>query len=135
MSNTASLTFYPNRPVFVKSAFQGGGKFWKPGDRYNWEFIGVPYEIVQQLFYSDLVHHNPEKEVEVAERIKIGDGLEEYTIEELEILVSNINAKVKLKTKTTSEFLDKKCPSSKIKDKQIGKIRSWRLSYGHLEND
>lgn len=127
--------FNPNRPVFVKTPFAGAGRQWKTGEKFHWEFTSVPHYTIQTLFNNDYLHHNPELEEGEMQKVKIGDGLEALSIEELEILVSNINAKVKAKTKNPSEFLQKRCPSSRIKDKQIGKIRSWRIAYGHLEND
>lgn len=135
MSRPNPLIFNPSRPVFVKyNGLQAGGKIWKAGDRFNWEFYGTPHDVIQTLFYQDFLHHNPELEEEVAKKVTIGDGLEEYDIDQLHILVANINAKVKEKTKHTQEFLEKKCKTSTIKDKQIGLIRRWRTTYGHMEN-
>lgn len=127
--------FNPSRPVFVKSeTLQSAGRIYKRGDRMNWEFSGVPYETMLQLFASDLIHHHEGLEEEVAKRVKVGDGLEELLLDELHILVGNINRKVKDKTKNDKEFLSKKCSVSRIKDKQIGLIRRWRTSFGELEN-
>lgn len=127
--------FNPSRPVFVKvNNLQSGGRFWKQGDRFNWEFSGASQETVQQMFFSDLLHHNEELEDEVVKRISIGDGLEDFNIDQLHILVDNINGKVKAKAKTNKEFLLKKCVTSRIKDKQIGLIRRWRSNYGEMEN-
>ena len=125
--------FNPSRPLFVKSPFQSAGKHWERGERYNWEFLQVPVEKVHVLFVNGWVHHNPEYEEEVAKKVTLGDGLEELDIDQLHVLVANINTKVKEKTKNAGDFLSKKCPTSKIKDKQIGLIRRWRMTYGHLE--
>lgn len=127
--------FNPARPVFVKlDGLQAAGKIWKKGERFNWEFFGTPYDVIQQLFFNDMLHHNEELEEVAATKISIGDGLEEFSIDQLHLLVDNINGKVKAKTKDTKEFMQKKCSVSKIKDKQIGLIRRWRISYGELEN-
>lgn len=133
MSRHNNAFFQQNRPLFVKYALQAAGSFWKVGERFNWEFLQIPIDKVHNLFLQGFVHHNPELEEEVVKKITIGDGLEEYNVDQLHVLVGNINARVKGKTKDTSEFLAKKCPTSKIKDKQIGLIRRWRMSYGELE--
>lgn len=135
MTPTRDAFFQHNRPVFVKERdFQSAGKFWEVGERYHWEYLKIPVEKVQILFLQGAVHHNPELEEAIAKKIAVGDGLEELNQDQLELLVANINGKVKEKTKTPSEFIKKKCASSKIKDKQIGLIRSWRLTYGDMEH-
>jgi len=127
--------FNPARPVYVKlNDLQLAGKFWKKGERFNWDFFGIPYETIQQLFFNDMLHHNEELEEVAVTRIAIGDGLAELSLDQLHALVENINGKVKAKTKDSKEFLQKKCSVSRIKDKQIGLIRRWRNSYGELEN-
>lgn len=127
--------FNPSRPVYVKqNDLQMAGKFWKKGERFNWDFFGTPHETIQQMFFNDQLHHNEELEEVAVTRIAIGDGLAELSLEQLQALVENINGKVKAKTKDSKEFLQKKCSVSRIKDKQIGLIRRWRTSYGELEN-
>ena len=127
--------FNPSRPVYVKiSNLQMAGKFWKKGERFNWNFFGISYETIQQMFFNDMLHHNEELEEVAVTRIAIGDGLAELSLDQLHALVDNLNGKVKAKTKDSKEFLQKKCSISKIKDKQIGLIRRWRMSYGELEN-
>ena len=134
MAPTRDNYLNPARPLFVKvDDYQSAGKFWNLGERYNWEFLQIPFEKVQWAFAQGKVFHSDELEEEVAKKVSIGDGLEELTIDQLEVLVSNINAKVKQKTKTTKEFIQKKCATSKVKDKQIGLIRRWRMAYGHFE--
>ena len=127
--------FNPSRPVFVKqNDIQMAGKVWKKGERFQWEFFGTPHDVLQQLFFNDMLHHNEELEDVAVTKISVGDGLEQYSIDQLHLLVDNLNGKVKAKTKDSREFLQKKCTTSKIKDKQIGLIRRWRISYGELEN-
>lgn len=127
--------FNPSRPVYVKqNDIQMAGKFWKKGERFNWDFFGTPHETIQQMFFNDQLHHNEALEDVAVTRIAIGDGLAELSLEQLQALVENINGKVKAKTKDSKEFLQKKCSVSRIKDKQIGLIRRWRTSYGELEN-
>jgi hypothetical protein len=81
-----------------------------------------------------MLHHNEALEEVAAKKVSIGDGLEEYSVDQLHLLVANIHGKVKAKTKNSTEFMQKKCATSKIKDKQVGLIRRWRISYGDLEN-
>lgn len=127
--------FNPSRPAYVKQdGIQLAGKVWKKGERFNWEFFGISQEIIQQLFFNDMLQHNEELEEVAAKKVSIGDGLEEYSVDQLHLLVANINGKVKAKTKNSTEFMQKKCATSKIKDKQVGLIRRWRMSYGDLEN-
>ena len=127
--------FNPSRPVYVKiNNLQMAGKFWKKGERFNWNFFGISYETIQQMFFNDMLNHNEELEEVAVTRIAIGDGLAELSLDQLHALVDNLNGKVKAKTKDSKEFLQKKCSISKIKDKQIGLIRRWRMSYGELEN-
>ena len=58
----------------------------------------------------------------------VGDGLDELGPDELKVIVDNINAKVKLNTKTDREYQNKKCKASTITKKQRGHIRTWRNS-------
>ena len=85
---------------------------------------------------GETAHTWSDEELEevAAKKVSIGDGLEEYSVDQLHLLVANINGKVKAKTKNSTEFMQKKCATSKIKDKQVGLIRRWRISYGDLEN-
>jgi len=133
MTRRIDEIFNPARPLFVKTPVQSAGKFWERGERYNWEFFNLPLPAVQAMFLGGHIHHNPELEVELVKKVTIGDGLEELTVDQLHVLVGNINAKVKDKTKTNSEFLAKKCATSKIKDRQIALIRRWRSAYGDME--
>ena len=127
--------FDPSRPVFVKlEGLHAAGKIWKKGELFPWRFYETPHETIQQLFFNDMLHHNEELEEVAAKKVSIGDGLEEYSVDQLHLLVDNINGKVKSKTKNSTEFMQKKCATSKIKDKQIGLIRRWRMSYGELEH-
>lgn len=128
--------FNPSRPVWVKKdGLQAAGKIWRQGERFNWEFFGTPHDVIQQLFFSDMLYHNEEFEEDVVKKIAVGDGLDDLTIEQLHIIVNNINGKVKDKVKTNKEFLLKKCPTlPKDRESQIRRIRRWRATYGELEN-
>lgn len=124
--------FYPNRPVYVKVPFNGAGKDYKVDDLFKWEYHKVPVETVKTLFDNDFLKHSDVLE-ETTEANKVGDGLNELNIDQLHSLVDAINTKIKLNAKHITEFNRKKIPTSKIKDKQIGLIRRWRLTYGDLE--
>lgn len=128
--------FDPSRPVFVKAdKFQVATGFLKQGDFYDWENLcGDPVKI-QQLFYSEHLHHNPElEEVKKASPV-VGDGLDGLNIEQLHTVIDVINNKVKMKVKNNSEYTLKKCPKvAKDVGTQIRKIRFWRTTYGDLEN-
>jgi hypothetical protein len=121
--------------VFVKiDGLHSAGKIWRSGEQFPWDFFKVPHDRLQTMFFQDQLHHNEELEEIAVTKISVGDGLEQYSVDQLHLLVDNINGKVKAKTKDSREFLQKKCTTSKIKDKQIGLIRRWRISYGELEN-
>jgi len=75
---------------------------------------------------GELRQEKPREEGET--KTTVGDGLDELTVEELQVIVRTINDKVKLHTKTAKEYGLKKCKSSTILEKQRGHIRRWRNS-------
>jgi hypothetical protein len=134
MTRYVTPLFQPSRPLFVKiDGMQASGKIWKRGEEFKWETLGVPFDRLQSLYNQDFIHHNEELEEVVARSIRIGDGLEELNLDQLHTVVMNINTKVKEKSDSDAKFLSRVCKKSQIKDKQIGLIRGWRLSHGHLE--
>jgi hypothetical protein len=124
--------FQPNRPVYIKHPFSGAGKDWKVDDLFKWEQLKVSMETVKTLFDNDFLKHSDQLE-ESTEDKKIGDGLSDLNIEQLHSIVDAINVKLKLNAKHITEYNRKKVPTSRIKDKQIGLLRRWRLTYGELE--
>lgn len=133
------LRFDPRRPLFVASQpLVAFGKVWAVEANFPWEDLGLDYQdsTIHQLFASNLLHHRPDLEDAYMEESTkaVGDGLEEMPLDGLHILVQKINKTVRLKCKTEKEYSLRKCPTSRIKDKQVGLIRRWRLTYGHLEN-
>lgn len=132
------LRFDPRRPLFVSTQpLQAFGKVWAVESPFPWEDMGMDYQedTIHRLYGSGLLSHRPDLEssfIEIAKKAN-GDGLESYTIEALHQLVFKLNKDVKAKCKTAKEFSLKKCPTSRIKDKQIGYIRRWRSTYGNLE--
>jgi hypothetical protein len=129
MIRQENMPFQLDRPVFVKYPFQSWGRVLQKGDEFKWKEIGVTEEKALILYKQGFIYHNPEFEVE----LQVGDGLEQLDVDGLHGLVDSINAKVKSKTKSDTEFQKKKCKKSKIVDKQRGLIRSWRRNYGHME--
>ena len=120
-----------DRPVFVKVPFHGSGRKWDRQEHFPWKELSVDQDVVQVLYNNEYLYHNETLEV----KAKVGDGLEALDVEALESVVNSINEKVKAKTTSKAEFDRKKCKKSKIVEKQRGLIRSWRRTYGQLEND
>lgn len=128
-----AIPFQIDRPVFCKwdgLAFRG--KTYKAGQIVKWQEMQLPMERIQIMYNQGMLYHSDDLEEQQEERI-IGDGLDLLEIESLHALVNKINVKVKESAKNEKEYITKKCAFSKIKDKQIGLIRRWRLTYGHLE--
>lgn len=124
--------FDPSRPVFVKQQAQLSGKVRKVGEIFDWQFFNVSFEKIQSLFFSDILHHNIELEQQKAREVP-HKALEEMNIAELHIYIDVLNEKLKPKLKTAKEFSLKKCPKvPKDCDLQVRKIKSWKLTYGHL---
>jgi hypothetical protein len=132
------LIFDSRRPLFVAQPFNAYGKNWTVDDHYPWELMGVDFQDpkLHMLYNNNFLQHRPDLEgsmLDVVEKT-IGDGLESMTIEALHNLVDSINRQVKAKVSTARDYDKKKCATSVIKGKQIGKIRSWRAAYGRMEN-
>jgi hypothetical protein len=126
--------FQHNRPIFVRGLpLTLNGKTYQRGDHVPWMERGLPVDKITRLFRQGQLHHNEALEEAQPANIKVGDGLEAMTVEQLGILVDKINEKVKVNTKNQSEYFQKHCKKSTVHAKQCGYIRSWRISYGHLE--
>ena len=127
--------FQYDKPVFVRNpnGLLMSGKRYAKGDLVPWKERGLPLSNIERMYNEHHLHHN--EDMEEAVKAPIGDGLDEMSVEQLHILVKTINAKVKAKTSNEAEFDRKKCRVSKVKDKQVGLIRSWRRNYGDLEVD
>lgn len=117
MTHPIYLSWQVDWPLFVKIPF---GDF-KKGDYFNWLHLNVDPARVAQLYATGFVYHNKELEKET----KVGDRLEELEGARLETLVNLLNAEVKKRTNSTSEYTAKKCKQSKIDSKQRGLIRSF----------
>tara|TARA_R110002094_G_scaffold218865_1_gene190550 strand:+ start:157 stop:579 length:423 start_codon:yes stop_codon:yes gene_type:complete len=113
-------------PLFIKMPLNANGKLWKIGDHFNWLERGIDPDKVASLYVTQYVHHNTELEVQN----KVGDRLSELAGKQLETLVNLMNAEVKKRTSSDTEFASKKCKKSKIDDKQRGLIRRF-LNVSH----
>jgi len=126
--------FQYDKPIYVRNpnGLLMNGKRYAKGDLVPWKERGLPLANIERLYNELHLHHRDDLD-EVAKPL-VGDGLDEMTGEELEILVRSINAKVKAKV-PAADYDKKKCRVSKVHAKQCGLIRSWRRNYGELEAD
>jgi hypothetical protein len=118
-------------PVFVKLPLTADNKTWGRGDHFNWLERGLEQDRVATLYAIGFLHHNIELEVQN----KVGDRLSEMAGRQLETLVNLLNAEVKPRTSSTSEFESKKCKKSKLDDKQRGLIRRFLNSNNWVIED
>ena len=121
MSHPHYLGWQVDWPIFVKTPFAADDKNWERGEHFNWLNRGISPQSVAILYSTGYLYHNPELEKET----KVGDRLGEMDSAQLQTLVSLLNAEVKAKTNSTSEYTAKKCKQSKIDEKQRGLIRSF----------
>ena len=114
-------------PLFVKVPFGD----WKRFQHYNWIDRDIAPERVASLYASGFLHHNKALEGDN----KVGDRLNEMTIDQLDTLVNLLNAKVKEFTNSVKEFNDRRCKKSRILDKQRGLIRRFLYSSNWITED
>lgn len=114
-------------PLFVKVPFGD----WKRFQHYNWIDRDIAPERVASLYASGFLHHNKALEGDS----KVGDRLNEMTIDQLDTLVNLLNAKVKEFTNSVKEFNDRRCKKSRILDKQRGLIRRFLYSSNWITED
>lgn len=117
-------------PVFVKTPFFADGKEWVRGEYFNWLNRSLDAKAVSTLYASGYLYHNTELEVET----KVGDRLNEMNTLQLERLVTLLNAEVKARTNSVTEYTAKKCKQSKIDDKQRGLLRSFLRNNRWIED-
>ena len=130
------LRFDPRRPLFVASQpLSAYGRLWPVEAPFPWEDLGMDYQeaTIHQLYANNALQHRPDLEGSFKEIKVIGDGLDQLPIDALHHLRDTINKQVKAKCKTAKEYSIKMCAFSRIKDKQIAKIRNWRSAYGDME--
>jgi len=117
-------------PLFVKTPFTADGKDWEQFEHFNWLNRGLDPIAISHLYASGFVYHNQALEIET----KVGDRLNEMTTDQLDTLVTLLNAEVKARTNSTTEYVAKKCRQSKIDDKQRGLIRSFLRNNRWIED-
>lgn len=131
MNKSRQANFQHARPIYVKIPFRSNAKTYERGEEYPWQTLKVDVEKVTTLFNQGFLHHNDKHEE--ASKGTIGDGLDALSMDELKLVVEKINETVKTKARNNTEYLRKKVPTSKVKEKQIGHIRRWRMTYGDME--
>ena len=104
-------------PLFVKIPFGSYSK----GEHYDWVKKDIDPARVAQLYSTGHLHHNKELEKET----KVGDRLDEMSAGQLQTLVNLLNAEVKVKSNSASEYTSKKVKFSKLEDKQRAFVRSF----------
>lgn len=116
------IPFQIDRPVFVRIPFMMRNKTWDREEHLPWKEMNLDQNTIATLYNSGQLYHSDEQEVSM----KVGDGLEALDSEGLQQIVDDYNDRVKKIVTVQSQFLRRKCPSSKIATKQRGLIRSWR---------
>jgi uncharacterized protein involved in exopolysaccharide biosynthesis len=117
-------------PLFVKTPFTADGEEWERGEHFNWLNRGIDPSAVSRLYDTGFLYHNTDLEVET----KVGDRLNEMTTAQLDRLVTLLNAEVKSRTNSVTEYTAKKCKQSKIDDKQRGLVRSFLRNNRWIED-
>jgi hypothetical protein len=133
MARHKRLPFQLDKPVFVKVPLRERGRLWPVGQVFKWKEMRMDQDKIMRMYNQGFLYHDEDKEEELFASKTVGDGLNDLDIESLHKLVEDINKVVADKVKNAGEFQKKKCPISKIKDKQVGLIRRWRMTYGNLE--
>lgn len=120
-------------PVFVRSfhfPVVCQGKTFVKDQHFPWKEMGLDAKIVEQLFAIDRLYHNPELE----KAAKVGDRLEELTPTNLQKLYTLVNSDMKTVLKVSkADFTRYKIKHSKVREKQIGLMRSWVSSNSKWE--
>lgn len=129
MNPTVMVPFQLYEPTFVAREFQGHGKSWKVGQEFKWREMVVADDVARMLYIAGFLKHDFNR---VKEESPIGDGYENLPIEALHAKVKKINDVVdKMPGLSVPSRAAMKCKLSKIKDKQIGILRTWRNRFSH----
>ena len=118
-------------PLFVKMPLQADSKTWKVGEHFNWLERGISADKVASLYITNFVYHNEQLEVQN----KLGDRLSEMDSSQLVTLVSLLNAEVKNRSSSTTEFTQKRCKKSLIDTKHRGLIRRFLNNNAWISED
>lgn len=129
------LRFDPRRPLFVSQQFQLSNKIWTVDSHFPWEdFWSYQGDEVHFYYNNFYLNHRPDLEGSMVDLVGArGDGLDAMTLEALHDLRNTINKQVRAKAANPREIQKKSCAFSRVRWKQIAKIRNWRAAYGHLE--
>jgi hypothetical protein len=125
------LGFQVDWPVFIKSGFSGNGKIWKQGEHFNWLEIGLEESKVAVLYEYGRIYHNTELEA----TNKVGDRLSELGNSQLSTLVNLLNAVVKERSSSSTEFNRIRCKKSTIDTKQRGLVRRFLNNNAWITED
>lgn len=131
MTHPLYLGFQLDWPLFVKTPFSADGNNWKRGDHFNWLERSIPQDAVASLYVTGFCYHNSDLEVQN----KVGDRLSEMANAQLATLVNLLNAEVKARTSSATEFDKKKCKKSTLDDKQRGLIRRFLNNSNWISED
>lgn len=127
-------TIQYSKPLFVRSRHKSviwKGKEWAYNDLVPWQEVGIPEEKIKILFDIGLVYHNESLEKES----KVGDRLVEINDEDILKLIRLTNSELKKRAANDTEFGRIKIKQSKVRDKQIGLIRSWMNRFPTLADE
>lgn len=116
------LPFQIDRPIFVRIPFKARNKQWEQGEHLPWKEMSFDQDRIQILFSQGYVIHSDEQEV----TMQVGDGLEAIDVEGLHQIVKEYNDRLAKVTAIKNVLQRRKCPTSKLADRQRGLIRSWR---------
>ena len=123
-----------SKPLFVRSrhkTIKFKGKEWFYNQYFPWQELGMPEDKIRILFDIGMVYHNENLEKEV----KVGDRLVEINDEDILKLIRLTNSELKKRAANDTEFGRIKIKQSKIRDKQIGLIRSWMNRFPTLADE
>lgn len=127
-------TIQYSKPLFVRSRHKSviwKGKEWTYNDLVPWQEVGIPEDKIKILFDIGLVYHNESLEKET----KVGDRLVEINDEDILKLIRLANSELKKRAANDTEFGRIKIKQSKVRDKQIGLIRSWMNRFPTLADE
>lgn len=116
------LPFQYDRPLFVRIPFKTRNKEWEKGQHLPWKEMNLDADRIQILFSQGYLVHNEEFEVVM----QVGDGLELLDVAGLHDIVNDYNERLSKVTTIQKVLQVRKCPKSKLADRQRGLLRSWR---------
>ena len=116
--------FQFDEPVFVRDRYNPitmKGKVYRYNDHFPWRELGLDEDRALALYNADRIYHN-ESLIETTHLV--APSL--LTPTNLETLVNLLNAEIKKKTTSVNQYNKKKVKQSKIREKQLGLLKTWR---------